>query len=668
MADYFPLIANPVGNLITELPANNNLNLANSSIINAVSVQSVGNITGNYFIGNGSLLTGIDATSIQNGTSNVRVVSAGGNVAVGINGTSNVVVTANTGVYVTGLVSATGQVTGSQFNGSGAGLSSIPGANVTGTVPAATVAATVTTAAQPNITSVGTLTSLAVTGNITGGNILTSGTAGNITGANVIIATTLSATSNVISGNLKTGNITIDTDTIRSANTTLTLDPAADGVSGLVVIAGNLQVTGTTTTIDSTVVTVNDLMINVANNAATSAAANGGGLGVGPVGTEYVKLYWDSSGNTWDSTHGISAVGTVTATSFVGSGAGLTSITGANVTGTVPAATSATTAGTVTTAAQPNITSVGTLSSVTVTGNIVGGNVNSTFFGSGAGLSSLTGANVTGTVPSASNASTVGGFTPSQTAGTASRVVVADVNGYINNNYFNSSDNAVTSGVTAVMVKSGDNFLRSGSPAAVASFISGQSMDISGSATSASSATLASTVTINYNNDSNSSYQLLWGSGTSVYGTAGVTVNPFTDTITATLFSGKATSAQYADLAEKYTADADYEPGTVLIFGGDQEVTMSTADAQRQVVGVVSTNPAYVMNSELEHKFVATVALTGRTPVKVIGPVRKGDFMVSAANGYACASADPKLGTVIGKAIENFDGDTGVIEVLINNH
>ena len=160
-----------------------------------------------------------------------------------------------------------------------------------------------------------TFSQVTVSGNISAGNISATGIAG-----------TLSATGNVIGGNLKTGNITVGTDTIRSANSTLTLDPAADGVSGLVVIAGNLQVTGTTTTVDSTVVTIDDLMINVANNAANTTQANGGGLGVGPVGAEYVKLYWDSAGNTWDSTHGISAAGTVTATQFTGSGDGLTSI------------------------------------------------------------------------------------------------------------------------------------------------------------------------------------------------------------------------------------------------------------------------------------------------------------------------------------------------------
>lgn len=81
------------------------------------------------------------------------------------------------------------------------------------------------------------------------------------------------------------------------------------------------------------------------------------------------------------------------------------------------------------------------------------------------------------------NSATAGGFTPSQSAGVANRIVVADAGGYINNNYFNSTDNAITSGVTAVMSKAGDNYYRSASAAAIATFISGQSMNISGTAT-----------------------------------------------------------------------------------------------------------------------------------------------------------------------------------------
>jgi hypothetical protein len=127
----------------------------------------------------------------------------------------------------------------------------------------------------------------------------------------------------------------------------------------------------------------------------------------------------------------------------------------------------------------------------------------------------------------------------------------------------------------------------------------------------------------------------------------------------------KATSAQYADLAEKYTADAEYAPGTVITFGGSNEVTISSVDGDRRVAGVVSTNPSYIMNGALEAEHVATVALTGRVPCMVIGPVRKGDLMVSAGNGQARAEADPRVGTVIGKALEDFDGAEGTIEVVV---
>ncbi|MEK9700014.1 MAG: hypothetical protein VW270_29815, partial [Candidatus Poseidoniales archaeon] len=135
----------------------------------------------------------------------------------------------------------------------------------------------------------------------------------------------------------------------------------------------------------------------------------------------------------------------------------------------------------------------------------------------------------------------------------------------------------------------------------------------------------------------------------------------------ATLFRGTATEAYYADLAENYVADADYEPGTVLVFGGENEVTQSTDKLSNKVAGVVSTNPAYLMNSHLEAENVTAVALTGRVPCKVIGKVEKGDMLVtSAIPGYAIASSLPQIGTVIGKALENKDDlDKGVIEIVV---
>ena len=129
---------------------------------------------------------------------------------------------------------------------------------------------------------------------------------------------------------------------------------------------------------------------------------------------------------------------------------------------------------------------------------------------------------------------------------------------------------------------------------------------------------------------------------------------------------GKATTAQYADLAENYLADADYAPGTVLDFDGTQEVTISTRDSSKRVAGVVSTNPAHLMNSTLDGAHVTAVALAGRVPTQVTGTIAKGDLMVSAGNGRARAEANPSTGTVIGKSLENFNGGEGTIEIVIS--
>ena len=128
---------------------------------------------------------------------------------------------------------------------------------------------------------------------------------------------------------------------------------------------------------------------------------------------------------------------------------------------------------------------------------------------------------------------------------------------------------------------------------------------------------------------------------------------------------GTAYNAKYADLAEKYIADANYEPGTVLMFGGPTEVTIADQNTTR-VAGVVSTNPATVMNGELEGTNVVTLALTGRVPCKVIGPVAKGDLLVSAGFGYARTDNGAGVGQIVGRAVNEYVG-TGkaVIEVAV---
>ena len=122
-----------------------------------------------------------------------------------------------------------------------------------------------------------------------------------------------------------------------------------------------------------------------------------------------------------------------------------------------------------------------------------------------------------------------------------------------------------------------------------------------------------------------------------------------------------------ADLAENYLADAEYEPGTVLIFGGEYEVTTTTKKGDTRVAGVVTTNPATIMNSALEGDYVAGMALQGRVPCKVLGRVRKGDILVTASvPGYAIATDNPQVGTIVGKSLENKDTpEKGIIEVAV---
>jgi hypothetical protein len=103
----------------------------------------------------------------------------------------------------------------------------------------------------------------------------------------------------------------------------------------------------------------------------------------------------------------------------------------------------------------------------------------------------------------------------------------------------------------------------------------------------------------------------------------------------------------------------------VLSFGGDCEVTLTTQDADPCVAGVVSTNPSYIMNAGIFAEFPTQVALTGRVPCRVVGTVTKGAMMVSAGNGAARAESTPAMGTVIGKALEAFNGDVGTIEIVV---
>lgn len=447
------------------------------------------------------------------------------------------------------------------------------------------------------------------------------------------------------------GNITGSASTATTAGTVTTAaQPAITSVGTLTSLAvsgaatigtnltvtGNLIVNGTTTTINAATLDVADLNITVAKNAATAAAANGAGLTIG--GASATMLYGSANDNFTFNKR-------VDATSFYGSGAGLTSIPN-----------SALTNSSVTVTAGTGMSGGGAVS--------LGGSVTL----NNAGVTQLTGGG--GISVSGSTGSITLGSTATS-ANTASAIVARDASG----NFSAGTITATLSGTSTlatdvagggayqVLYQSAANataYVPAGTTGQILTATTGgaptwqtrttvDSLAVSGTGLSVNQSTGAVTVTSN---------------ATSANTASTIVSRDSSGNFSAGVVTATATNARYADLAENYAADAEYEPGTVLCFGGDAEVTVCNVDGSARVAGVVSTAPAHVMNSELVGT-KATVALQGRVPVKVVGTVRKGDMMVAAGNGMARAEASPKIGSVIGKALENFDGDQGVIEVVV---
>jgi len=479
-----------------------------------------------------------------------------------------------------------------------------------GNLSGTNIAGTLSTAAQTNITSVGTLTSLNVTGNVI---------AGNLNSNAAVTGTTGVFSGNVSAGNLSGTNIAGTLSTAAQTNITSVGTLTSLSVTGNItggnllintdaVITGNLTVNGTTTTINSNTITTNDLAITLGNNQSTGAALNGAGIDIGS--NSLATWKFNNATTSWQSNIAVmpTANGTLTlgGTSNYWGAAYVTSVTATgNIAGGNLSGTNI--VGTLTTAAQTNITSVGTLGALTVTGNVSTGNVSGT-----AG----TFTNVTGTLQTASqtNITSVGTLGSLSVTGNASTGNVSGTAGTFTN-VTGTLQTAAQTNVTSVGTLTGLTI---------------------------NNATIAIT-----NGAANGSGNI--GSSSGVFNTV----------------FAKATSAQYADLAEKYTADADYAPGTVVKFGGSAEITVCDNDHDPEIAGVVSTNPAHIMNAGLQGKHVTAVALTGRVPCHVQGPVRRGQMLVSAGNGRARAETHPAMGTVIGKALEDFNGDIGTIEAVV---
>ena len=240
-------------------------------------------------------------------------------------------------------------------------------------------------------------------------------------------------------------------------------------------------------------------------------------------------------------------------------------------------------------------------------------------------------------------------------AGTSNVAVFASTGAFITG--INSVSGNVTGGniLTAGVISATGSITTAGDISITGNIVDGAALTISTS--SNGNITLAPNGTGNINTTAN------------IMPSANATANIGSTSFRYNTIFGLATSAQYADLAEKYTADADYAPGTVLEFGGDQEVTATTTSHSPRVAGIVSTLPSYIMNDGLVGDHTAMVSLTGRVPCLVQGPIAKGDRLVaSAVVGHAqrLDSAQYEPGCIIGKALEDYPSTSiGTIEVAV---
>jgi len=338
----------------------------------------------------------------------------------------------------------------------------------------------------------------------------------------------------------------------------------------------------------------------------------------------------------------LSVSGTVTGASHVGSVVSVTgAVTGASVVGGVITGTSTSVSGTTTAAS--------------VVGGVITGSSTS----------------VTGTTTTGGTTTSAGYISQTQSSNVMSRMsLVNSVRNWSLSNYgnqfspngsFNIADETgaivrlaiTTDGITSIT----GSFGVSGN-ATIGNILTGGLVSATGAITG--TALTGTSLTVSTGNITGGNIVNANGNGIGNIGSTGGFFN--------TVFA-KATSAQYADLAEKYTADADYPVGTVLRIGGIHEVSQTNSYHATNIVGTVSDKPAYVMNSGLAAEHVAVVALLGRVPCRVTGKISKGDLLVSSKTPGVAAVLDPDLwvpGCVIGKALEDYDSITeGVIEIVV---
>ena len=586
--------------------------------------------TGNITVSGGGSFGGLSTNQVYQGASNVTVSGSFVNVSIG---STNVASFSSTGLTVLGTTTTVqnetvqGSLTPSSNIAYNLGSSSQYWSNgwigqvTANTVTATTIGGTLSTAAQPNITSHGTLTGLTVSGATQTAAITSSGT---------IIAATVNAATIGNSGATLTGTL----QTAAQPNITTLAGVTSIGASGSTTLTGTLQ-----TAAQPNITSVGTLTgLTVSGNTAHT-------------NTVYAQGIYDNSNrvvSTVNTTAGTgislsvqTTTGPTTAVTITNSG-----VTGLSSSGTGNLTVSAST-GSVTLALPstgPGAASVGSSTAIPVITTDVYGRVSATSTAAVvAPAGTLTGSTLASGV-TASSLTSVGTLT--------GLTVTATITGSVSGSAGSATGNAGTA--TTLQTARAINGV---------SFNGSADITVPAAAGTLSGATLASGVTAS----SLTSVGTLTGLTVSgaIVPNGNLTVNLGSTSAWWNNIYGTAIHSLYADLAENYQADKTYMPGTVVMFGGDAEVTIATADTTA-VAGVVSTNPAHLMNGGLSGPNVAPVALMGRVPCMVIGPVAKGDLLVSAGFGYAKVNNTPPAGTIIGKALQDvpFNGKA-VIEVVV---
>jgi len=564
------------------------------------TVSATGNISGNYILGNGALLTGVitSVANINSGNSNVTVVSSGGNVTVGVGGTNNVAVFSTTGEYVTGIISASGNIFGGGIRSTSSGTA-------------------------PSDPSVGdfwynTSTNVQYRFTFDGTSYYWIDDFGSTTGVNGTFNAITNGTSNVTAGTLN-GDITVG---VGGTPNVIVVNSSGATINGNLTVTGNATLSGNilgdriqngTTLIDIQTQNGNaNITIGGVSNIAVFATTGAYVAGV------------------------ISATGNISGNLFIGNGAGLTNINAANITG---AYNNTNVSSFLAAFGSNTISTSGTINSGNITGNYIIGN--------GSALTLLTGANVSGNVANANSAGI---------AYTAYAVSGANVSGQVANALIagtvttNAQPN-ITSVGTLTSLNSGT--ISSSGNVTATNILTAGLISATGNITGGSLSVGTGTITVG---------NIVNANGNAV-GNIGSSSNYFN-----TVFAN-ANSALYADLAEIYIADDDYEPGTLVIFGGEKEITVSDKHQDTRVAGVISTDPAYLMNSGSAG---LPVALTGRIPCKIVGSIQKGDRLVTSGIKGVATVLDPnkyQAGCIIGKALQEYNSnEIGVIEIAVGRY